>query len=461
MDALTRHPESLIYSRIRFPPMRLAKGRGYCYAIVMTLFREQDVRPLRPGLPPKLLVAHAWADYVPNTFIEPHSHLKKRCDFESINLVSRLWDNGNAPDPHTFYLQKGPARGLVKPSDLFRIYSRLTNSQRWSRFRELCRNSLSGRGVHLLHSHFGTTACEIHHVARELGVPHIVTYYGYDGSAALKHAATVAKYRGMFKSAQRFVVLCEEVRERLIRFGCPAEKILVWNMPAGIEAFPYQQRALGPVFRVAMAARFAEAKGHRYFLEALAILAREGLRVHATLLGYGNLLPDIQARIAALNIEKHVAVIDTALKGDFSAQYRELLSRCDAYALPSITDRYGTDEAGPALTMVCAQASGLAGVITPFPGASHSFENEETGFYCAESDPVSLANGLRRLALQPALRERMGLRASEMAHKAFAEKQQVRKLIELYYDVLNVRMQPDVTSPPPPRPELSEDEVLS
>jgi len=413
----------------------------------MSIFREQDVRPLRPGLFPKTLVAHAWADYVPNTFIEPHSQLQKRSDFESINLVSRLWDNGKAPDPHTFYLQKGPAEGLMKPSELFRIYSRLTHSQRWSRFRELCRNSLSGRGVQLLHSHFGTTGCEIHGIARELGVPHIITFYGYDASAALQHAATVAKYRGMFKSAQRFVVLCEEVRERLIRLGCPAEKILVWNMPAGIESFPYQQRPSGPVFRVAMAARFAEAKGHRYFLEALAILAREGLRVHATLLGYGNLLPDIQARIAALQIDKHVAVVDTALKGDFATQYRDVLARCDAYALPSITDRYGTDEAGPALTMVCAQASGLAGVVTPFPGASHSFENEDTGFYCAERDPISLANGLRKLALQPALREKMGKRARELAQKAFAEKQQVRKLIELYYDVLDRQLSSGVATP--------------
>ena len=290
--------------------------------------------------------------------------------------------------------------------------------------------------MQLLHSHFGTTGCELHGIAAAAGIPHVVTFYGYDGSAALKQPETVAKYQNMFRSAQRFIVLCDEVEDRLVRLGCPAEKITVWNMPAGIEKFPLAARRSSPVFRIVMAARFAEAKGHRYLLEALAILARDGLSVHATLIGYGNLLGDIRDRISTLGIEANVTVLDTGLRGDFSTQFREVLAHCDAYALPSITDRHGTDESGPALTMVCAQASGLPGVVTPFPGASLSFEDGETGFYCRDKDPASLAYGLRRLALNPHLRQRMGVRANKLAREGFAELQQNRRMVEVYYELL-------------------------
>jgi colanic acid/amylovoran biosynthesis glycosyltransferase len=402
----------------------------------MSSFREQDVRFLVPPSPRKFLVAHAWADYVPETYIEPHSHLRSRSDFESLNLVSRLWDNGKVPDPHTVYLERKSSDGLVKPGDVARIINRLTHGGRWNRFRDHCRNSIKGRGVQLLHSHFGTTGCELYPIAAAAGIPHVVTFYGYDGSAALKQPETVAKYKAMFRSAQRFIVLCDEVEDRLVRLGCPAEKISVWNMPAGIEKFPLVARRSSPVFRIVMAARFAEAKGHLYLLEALGILAREGLSIHATLIGYGNLLADIRDRISSLGIEANVTVLDTGLRGDFSTQFREVLAHCDAYALPSITDRHGTDESGPALTMVCAQASGLPGVVTPFPGASLSFQDGETGFFCREKDPASLAYGLRRLALNPYLRQRMGVTASAMAHESFTEIKQNRRLVEMYYELL-------------------------
>src|SRR4029077_12978490 len=83
----------------------------------------------------------------------------------------------------------------------------------------------------LVHAHFGTTAVMALPFIRATGLPAIVTFYGVDGSASLRIASWRENFQEMFTRMSRVVVLCNAVRDRLLAIGCPAEKLVVWNLP--------------------------------------------------------------------------------------------------------------------------------------------------------------------------------------------------------------------------------------
>lgn len=396
------------------------------------------------------LVAHVWADYVPDSFVEPHAHMAPgESRFSSVNLVANLWDNGKEIDSRTFWMFRRSCRNLVAPTLLFRVYRRATTFWRRLRFRNFCRDKASGLGASLIHSHFGTTGCKLNRLIERTGWPHVVTLYGYDGSAALLNWSLLREYKRMYRSASRIIVLCEIVKQRLIATGCEAGKIVVWNMPAGIENFPYRARAPGKQVRLLMAARFVEAKGHAYILEAFARIARKGYPVRLVLVGYGNLTAQIEKKIEALGLRSFVSLIDNKLIGDFTSDYRSLLNECDIFVLPSVRDRSGTDEAGPALSMVCAQAAGLPVVCTPFPGSEISLIDGVTGLYCKERDTDSLTEKLEYLLDRPHLWNELGRKGSELVRKEFSQKTQMEKLFRVYEETLGLQPQPERPKPGP------------
>lgn len=400
-------------------------------------------KPLAPRPP---LILHAWSDYVPATFVEPNSYLIEDPRFDSLNLVASLWDNGKAVDEYTIALNRRQSKNLVNPSFFFRLGNRITKGLRWWQFRRFCVDTSRQFGGALLHSHFGTTGCELGSVIEELQIPHVITLYGYDGSAALRDAKLVAKYRSMFRTATKIVVLCEEVKNRLLNLGCEPQKVAVWNMPAGVENYPYQARVPGKTVRLVMAARFAEAKGHKYLLEAMQILAREGQNIHLTLVGYGNLTETIRAQITELGLDAFITLIDNKLAVDFTSSYRQILEASDIYVLPSVRDRFGTDEAGPSLTMVCAQAAGLPVISTPFPGSEISVIEGKTGLFCREEDSASLADKIRYLINHPEKWNTLGKAGSELVNREFSEFGQMEKLVGIYQEALGI-------SPPAPLAE--------
>jgi colanic acid/amylovoran biosynthesis glycosyltransferase len=383
-------------------------------------------------------IAHAWADFVPATFVEPHSFLLNDSRYRSLNLVMNLWDNGKQVDNFTHFQRDRDCKNLVNPSFFYRVIRRLTRHLHWKSFQRMCTKYVKRFDIALVHSHFATTGCEIAEPLDAMGIPHIVTLYGYDGSAALKSPATIKKYKRMFDCVDHIIVLSKVVKQRLIDHGCNSNIISVWNMPAGVEHFPYRHRPRGESIRLLMAARFSEAKGQIYALQCLAKLVKKGYSVRLTLVGYGDQFFYLEKLIRDMNLRPYVSLIDNKLQGDFNTEFLGHINEHDIYLAPSIQDRFGADEGGPSLTTVCAQAAGLPVVCTAFPGSEISVIDGLTGLICKERSGDSLAEKVETLILNENLANRIGKAASQLVNREFSEPKQMEKLLAIYDDCLGI-----------------------
>ena len=405
-------------------------------------------------------VIHVWDAYAPSLFDQTHPYLLDHAEHASLLLAAHLLENQAAILPNTFFMNTRSSSEDIRPPFFVRVRNRLRRefaetirriarssgaTSIWSTapltlsvFNRFCLAHARAFHGDLVHAHFGTTGVMALPFIRATGLPSLVTFYGVDGSASLRHSRWRENYAEMFTQVNRVLVLCDAVRDRLLAIGCPAAKLLVWNLPAGIEHYPYRPRtsAAGPV-RFLIAARFVEKKGHKYLVAALDTVVRAGLDARLTMIGYGPFLPAIGQDIARRGLTDRVSVIDTQLAATFSDVYRRALDEHDIFVLPSTTGVNGDDEGGPALTMVCAQAAGLPAISTPFAGAERSMIDGVTGLLCRQDDAASLADRMQWLATHREVWNALGKAGSDHVRARFSLDGQMASLARVYREVVD------------------------
>jgi glycosyltransferase involved in cell wall biosynthesis len=258
----------------------------------------------------------------------------------------------------------------------------------------------------------------------------LTTFYGVDASACLRDPRWLGRFEQLFDIGDLFVVLSDGVVDRLAAAGCPEDRIHVHSLGIDFSNIPVTRPAAGTNGRILCVARFVEKKGHALLLEAFRLL-RARRPVTLTLIGYGPLLTTIRKTADETGVGPDVSIVDTEGRSDFHEVLRQALQTHHVFALPSVVAADGDDEAGPALSAIYAQASGMPIVLTRFVGSERSLVDGETGLF-AEADPGSIADVIERVLSSPELARRIGATGSEFVRREFSLHAQHRVMAERY-----------------------------
>lgn len=158
-----------------------------------------------------------------------------------------------------------------------------------------------------------------------------------------------------------------------------------------------------PHLRTVMPANFVEKKGHRYLIEALGLLKEQGLTVTCDLAGAGELEKDLHALVDAAGLNDQVTFLGMLPHTELLTGLRQ--GRWQAVVLPSIETERGEKEGIP-IALVEALGAGVPAVSTN-TGAIAELLHGGAGLLVPQRDPRALANALRDLAENPALREQL------------------------------------------------------
>ena len=326
--------------------------------------------------------------------------------------------------------QHSKSKNLIK-----KIYNKVKQPIYWKSYNAWCQNILRKNNIELVHAHFGYTAVRILPTIKKTKLPMVVTFYGVDGSQLVKERKWIRAYQEMFQYANKCIVLCQEVKERLITIGCPEEKILIWQIPIELNHYPYASRQFSGMTRFVIGARFVEKKGYDYLLKAFSKLIEAKVNTRLIIVGYGD-SGYIKKQIEQLNLNEHVTLIDTSGSTGFPEFFNQILKQNDVFVLPSIAALDGDDEGGPSLTLVAAQAAGLPVICTHFPGSEITVFEGENGIYCESKNVDSLYEKMLLMSKNPEWWNRMGKSGSEYVHKLFLKEKQFPILEDLYKSIL-------------------------
>jgi colanic acid/amylovoran biosynthesis glycosyltransferase len=285
----------------------------------------------------------------------------------------------------------------------------------------------------LVHAHFGRGGALALPLARALGIPLVVSFYGGDATKdkhydrSLFPRVFARRLAALQREAALFICVSEFIRNRLVERGFPPEKLQVIHsgVDFDIEAGVPPQRPPGYVL---FAARFVEKKGAAYLIEAVRRLRQEGRDVPLVLIGNGPLGDELKRQAACLDsVLFHGWVSNREL--------RRWLAGALALCVPSCIAETGDAEGLPTVAIE-AMAAGTPVVGSQHAGIGEAVEDGRTGFLVPPEDPEAIAAALRRLCDEPDLRDRLGGNARRVAAARFEVCAQSRRLQQTLLDVI-------------------------
>jgi colanic acid/amylovoran biosynthesis glycosyltransferase len=334
--------------------------------------------------------------------------------------------------------------------DLTRIHS-LAKVPKW---KSLCRKWRHGGGwsrymAHLafvsrhyhcriLHSHWGDFAWKDLPVAQELGMTHVVSFYGKDvGFYPRQNAKAKERYRRLFDQAD--LVLCEgpHMASCIVAQGCPKEKVRVQHLGIEVAKLPFRPRVWSGEgsLRVLIAGSFREKKGIPDALRSLGLVKDEFPQLEVSIIGDASGDPR--------SVVEKVRIMDAVRESGLGSRCRllgyqpyavllEEAYRHHIFMSPSLTASDGDTEGGAPVTLIEMAATGMAVLATRHCDIPSVVLEGRTGLLVEERDVEGLAAGIRWLAAHPERWCEMTELARERVESEYDVVKETAKLAEIY-----------------------------
>lgn len=167
-----------------------------------------------------------------------------------------------------------------------------------------------GKKFDLVHCHFGPVANKFLIIKEILGLkqPIVTTFYGYDVSRVFKQKPA-DYYDKLKKESSLFLVMSNNMKERVVARGFPAERVRVLPVSIDVESYPFSERTLKPgqTINIISVGNFVEKKGFDDLLRALAIVREKTKKpFKCTIVGDGPLREKIYGLTEKLKLKNLV-----------------------------------------------------------------------------------------------------------------------------------------------------------
>src|SRR5213082_3185833 len=280
---------------------------------------------------------------------------------------------------------------------------------------QLLASLLERRGADLMHIYFGHTGVHLLPFIEQWDKPCVVSFHGADVAVKEDIAHYPAKLRRLFEVVPLVFARSQSLADRLMRFGCPPEKLRINRTGVPLDEFPFADRDLPSdgQWKIVQACRLIPKKGVATSLRAFAIFKRDHPKAEFFLAGKGPLQPELEMLAAGLGIFKDVHFMGFLSQSELLKLYASShLLLHPSETLPN------QDQEGVPNSVLEAMATGLPVVATRHGGIPEAIDHGRTGLLVAEEDHVGLANAMQLITSSPGLLKQMG----ERTHAAVVER---------------------------------------
>lgn len=293
----------------------------------------------------------------------------------------------------------------------------------------------------LIHAHFGPDAAVVMPVARDMGVPFVVTCHGFDvhqtrwvqfRSGRLTNILFLMRERQVYARAAFVIAVSDYLKKRLIERGCPPEKIVRHYIGVNTSKFEYAPPRNMPL-SIVNVARHIDFKAIDDLLRCLAILMKKWPNIRLRQIGEGDETRNLKMLAAELGVQNNVEWLG-AIQHDVMV---EVMSNATIYVHPGRTDSAGHVEAF-GIAIIEAQAVGLPVVAAACGGIPETIRDGETGYLYPENDYKTMAFYVDKLICDEELRVNFSESARKNVMQTFDIVKQSEALEKIYDGIRHI-----------------------
>jgi glycosyltransferase involved in cell wall biosynthesis len=233
--------------------------------------------------------------------------------------------------------------------------------------------------------------------------------------------------RWKYHQVDCFVAASNAIHRMLIEDGIDADRVV--TVHEGIDVHRVQAEPAANIHAelwlpthapiVGAVAALTQEKGHRYLIDAAALVVRDVPDARFVIFGEGDLRPALERQIKELHLDKHV------LLPGFRADILSLIRSFDLFVMSSLAEGLGT-------SLLDAMALSKATVASDTGGIPEVVAHEETGLLVPPRDPRALAGAISLMLKDRDRRERMGRAGLDRVTRLFTAERMVEKTLEAY-----------------------------
>jgi colanic acid/amylovoran biosynthesis glycosyltransferase len=168
-------------------------------------------------------------------------------------------------------------------------------------------------------------------------------------------------------------------------------------------------------------------KGFPFLVDAVSRLAKEGVDVECNIVGTGPRRAAIEQWAKDLGVSDRVHLLGILPQHEIARRLRE----CDVFVLPSMIALDGAMDGLP-VALIEAMAAGRPVVASTISGIPELVHDGVNGFLVDATHAERIAQAIRRLAEDPALRDRMGRAGREKVRRDFDIRVTGERLMSLF-----------------------------
>jgi glycosyltransferase involved in cell wall biosynthesis len=303
------------------------------------------------------------------------------------------------------------------------------------------RRAILSCGIDLLHPHDNLSKILGGVAAAMTGIPAVSHCHDLLGQGFVDRILLQAQRLLM----DRVIAVSGSVRDRLVQGGMKPSRTRTIKNGIDLERFvpgrsnlcragfsvPASHRVLGVI------GMFDPVKGHIFLLQAIKRLQKTGKKnLTCLVVGSGRQEAELKEFVYKAGLNGQVRFL--GYRRDIS----DLLGLMDMLVIPSLRESFG-------LVAIEAMAMKVPVIASRIGGLEEIVAHEKTGLLVTPSDPMALAEAIRKLADNPAIRRRMGEAGRRRVVDNFGIETTVRETEGLYFDILvrEARKAPPTRSP--------------
>ncbi|WP_268035822.1 glycosyltransferase [Algoriphagus sp. PAP.12] len=287
---------------------------------------------------------------------------------------------------------------------------------------------LKANNINLILANYGPSGALLAPIAQQLNIPLIVHFHGYDASIYSVLDKYRSAYQIMFETANRFIVVSEEMKNDLLQLGAPEEKLIKITYAPHSRFLEIKPSYKGN--QILAIGRFVEKKAPYLTLMAFKKAKKAFPDLHIKFVGTGDLLSICQDLCISLNIK------GVEFSGVLSAEEIAFeMSQSFCFIQHSKQASNG-DKEGTPVAILEAMAAGLPIISTRHAGIPEVVEDGSSGFLVDEGDVDGMADKIMKLHLNREKAQNFGENGKAFISQNLDQSEYYKKVNSMIREVL-------------------------